>query len=500
VGDEAGSSVTVGPASYDTLPEELARRLTRVEEIEPMPLADLFQMTFSTGPLGARIFAVLQRFLLTRTLKHAASHTSYYRTAGDYAGASTLLEAAGSLTPFRGLPTIDRKAVVENFNGFLADDVQLRSVCHTSGTTGQPLEIYKSFEEVTFLNRFFARLFAPAFASSTRPLTLSFPTPHHGVPIPMPSPGISFAGGVTDDTLIRDAVRVLEARYVVPGHQDRISILSGMAFQILFFTSFLLEQGIDPHAFGLSSVNVAGGFVPRHWREFLERAWGCQVNDRFSMTETVGGASRCSTCGWFRPDPQVFFELVDFDTRQHIREGIGRLVVTNLYPFVQMVPLIRYETGDLACCRSCECSPTPVFCFLGRAENGISRKVGSRRQWLIFSAALHEVLATIPDLNVYEWFSNVRMVKDRRIGSLPIVSLKSEYSGNQKLNIVLAAELRYAPKCYPGRTREIAEAIRKHLEHVDGAEFADALQSGEVTFDVSFLPPGGLKDPYVIKI
>ncbi|NCJ07530.1 CoF synthetase [Synechococcales cyanobacterium C] len=477
---------------------EILARLRDIEVIDPDSLAKLFAMSFGVDAYSRTLFLSLQTALLWRTVEHARRHTRYYKERAAYAAWQE--GPATKRMRLDSWPTLDRATITHHFSEFMADDVHLRSVCHTSGTTGQPLEIYKSFEEVNFLSRFFTQLFQPAFTVPSRPLTLSFPTPHHGVPVPMPSPGISFVGGVTDDTLIRDALRVLSTEYEVANHDRRISILSGMAFQVLFFTSFLLEQQIDPKGFHLSSINIAGGFVPWHWRQFLGNAWGCAINDRFSLTETVGGASCCQTCQWFKPDPQVFFEVVEVDSEATIDEGIGRLVVTNLYPFAQMMPLIRYATGDLVRCRSCHCMPSPVFQFLGRSRNAVSSGKGQNRRWFIFSAELHEILAQIPDLNVYEWFSNVREVKDRTVGSLPIVSLKSLENANGQLEIHLSAELKYAPHCYPERLRQLEDLIVGHLRTVEGSEFATAQDNGEMTFTIHFLPPSGLKDPYIIKI
>ncbi|PIG92854.1 CoF synthetase [Gloeocapsopsis sp. IPPAS B-1203] len=483
--------------SLEAFSDEIVSRLKDVDDIDPVSLAQLFSMSFGKNAYSRALFSALQTALLWRTVEHAQRHTIYYKREVYAAWQESSQTKRTSLD---GLPTIDRATITSHFPEFIANDVHLRSVCHTSGTTGQPLEIYKSFEEVNFIGRFFTELFQPAFTVPSRPLTLSFPTPHHGVPVPMPSPGISFVSGVTDDTLIRDALRVLSTEYHVVNHDRRISILSGMAFQVLFFTSFLLEQQIDPKSFQLRLINVAGGFVPLHWRRFLGDAWGCIVNDRFSLTETVGGASRCHTCQWFKPDPHVFFEVIEVDSEEPVDEGIGRLVVTNLYPFAQMMPLIRYVTGDIVRCRTCHCTPSPVFQFLGRARNSISSGSGKNRRWFIFSAELHEVLAGIPDLNVYEWFSNVREVKDRTVGSLPIVALKSSENSNGQLEILLSVELKYAPHCYPERLREIEKLIVEYLKNVEGSEFGAAYDSGEMTFTVQFLPPGGLKDSYIIKI
>lgn len=476
--------------------EELCARLSAVERIDAAALAELFALSFSGAAGAAAVGGALQSFLARRTLRHAFAHVPFYRDLPAYGRDRPVRPEGANLGD---LPTVTRAIVMSQSPRFIADDVHLRSVCHSSGTTGSPIEIYKSHEEVAFIRDFFTRLFAPAFQAPTS-LSLSFPTPHHGAPLPFPSPGIGFVGGVTDDTLIRDAVRILATEYQVDGASRRISRLSGMGFQLLFFTNYLLEQGLDPAAFRLQSVSVAGGFVPRHWRNFLARAWGCAIHDRFSLTETAGGATRCDCCGLFRPDPQVLFEVLDVDGGQVLTEGVGKLVVTNLYPFAQMMPLIRYETGDVVRLGVCPRSNMPGFAFLGRLGNCVSAGAGREQRWLLFSAALHELLAEIPDLNVYEWFSNVRAVKDRTVGSLPMVAVKHGREPSGRPWIRLEAELRYTPHAYPDRTQALADRIRDGLAATAGTTFGEDLARGDLAFAIDWRPPGGLTGDYVIKI
>ena len=483
--------------SDDDFASELRRRLDAADRIEAGPLAKLFGFGFSPTEKGETVLGVLKNYLARKTLAHARQHTAYYRERDTYD--VEIGERPDFGPDLSALPTINRAVVAENFKAFIAEDVRLRSVCHTSGTTGRPLEIYKSYEEIRFIGDFFTTLFASAYQAPERKLSLSFPTPHHGVPIPMPTPAVSFVSGVTDDTLIRDAVRVLSEDYVVDGQDRRISQLQGMAFQVIFFTNYLLEQGIDPSQYKLEFVNVAGGFVPKKWRKFLADSWGCTVNDRFSLTESAGGATRCQKCGAFRPDPQVIFEVLDVDTGAVLDGGIGKLALTNLYPFTQMTPFLRYETGDLVRQREC-CSGGPGFDFLGRLHNCIWTGTGDTRRWLLFSSELYEVLATIPDLNIYEWFSNVTAVHDRTVGSLPNVKVRHEIAEDGRIDITLKAELKYSPHTYRERTDELKRIILDHLKGCADSALASALDAGDARFDVNFLPPGGYDDEYVIKI
>lgn len=77
----------------------------------------------------------------------------------------------------------------------------------------------------------------------------------------MPGIGLTFVAGVTDDTLIQDARRILQQSFHIKGYDTRVSIITGLAHHVLLLTSYLIEQGLDPRDLRLSSITVTGGFL-----------------------------------------------------------------------------------------------------------------------------------------------------------------------------------------------------------------------------------------------
>jgi hypothetical protein len=308
---------------------------------------------------------------------------------------------------------------------------------------------------------------------------------------------MGFASGVTDDTLIEDARRVLGTEYRIPGHDRRISLLSGLGHHVLFFTSYLLERGVDLSAFQLRGVTVTGGHMAPHWRKFLGESWGCPINDRFTLTEAVGGASRELETSVFHLDPHLIGEVLDFDERRPLDSGIGLLALTNLRPFVQMQPLVRYLTGDLILRH-----PTDsgfAFEFLGKARNCVSLRRGGEREWLIFSSRLNDILSAIPDVRVFDWFSNVTVACDRTVGSLPLAAVEQSETPSG-LDIQLSVELRYAPHLHRGRVDELRAHLVDRLRQDPNSALGARMDEGAVSLSVNFTAPGQLNKPVVIKI
>jgi hypothetical protein len=477
---------------------ELAERLEAVEAPTAAGLAGLVERLSGSHPLKAAATHVVQAWLMQYTLRQARENCAFYRDRDVYR--SLALPEPGTPIDLSGLPVIDRRIAVAHAEEIVSDRLELRQICHSSGTTGMPIEIHKSYAEVAFIGAYFTALFQPLRQRiGTLPLSLSFPNVNHGMPVPIPGFGKGFHGGVTDDTLIRDAVRVLQRTYRIPGHASRIKILAGLEHHILFFTSYLLEQGIDPRNFQLQSVNITGNFVARHWLDFLAQSWGTLINDRFTLTELIGGASRLGLSDEFVLDAQIFGEVVDDDGRA-VEEGPGRLCLTGLAPWVQMHPLIRYDTGDLVWRTRRDDTPHLTFRFLGKQRNAIARERGGRREYLLFSAVLNEILSPIPDIRLYDWFSNVRCALDRSIGSLPTMAVRYDEPAGETPLLRIALELRYAPHCFRPRVEELVKRLTAQLRAVEGTVLAAAMDAGELELKFDFLPPEGLKEPIVIKI
>jgi hypothetical protein len=477
---------------------ELERRWDSAEEGPPAEaLAELFRFTFGAKPESRALLNFVHGRLLRRTISHARSRTSFY--AGE-AYADWIETGAGEPPDLSCWPVLERPQVIERFDELIASDVTFNSVCHTSGATGPSLNIYKSSEELAFLWSYYSRLLRPAVEEIRPvPLILSLPNFYHGVPVRLPSFGKVFVSGVTDDLLVQDAVKVLQRRYRIPGHDARISVISGLSYQIKFFTSFLIEQGYFPRDFGIRSLNIIGSYTSKLTKSFLGEAWRALIFERFTLTESAGGANKCLHCGHYHLDPHVIGEVVDPDTLKPLEEGVGLLVLTQLHPFVQMQPLIRYYTGDLVRKVRSDCAVTMTFDFLGKTSNCVGWKRDGATEWLLFSSDLYEIINEMPDIRLVENFSTVTLARDRSVGSPPVFSQRAYIPEYRPFTIELKLELRYAPHCYPDRLAELSARIREGLRAANPV-LAARLDEWAVVLDIGFAGPGALGNSFVMKV
>ena len=460
-------------------------------------LAELFRWTFNNTQESTVLKYTLQTELLRWTLDRASIHTRYYDQPPYRESVNTL---PGLHPELNNWPVIRRGQVSEHLNDMLADDVTFGAICHTSGCTGPALSVYKSAEELSFIWDYQIQLQAPVRNKlPSLPLVLSIPNFYHGTPIRVPSIGKVFVGGVTDDLLINDIITLLRQRFHIEGHDDHFSIITCLVHQMLFLTNYLLEQGIDPNEFNIKSINIIGGYLTNRGREYLHNAWGAMIFDRFSLTESAGGATRCHSCGYFHLDPHVIGEILDVDSDVPATNGVGRLVLTELYPFVQMQPFIRYDTGDLVRPIESDCHSALTFEFAGKSKNCISWSPSGKTEWLILSVDLLELIDAIPDFRRVEQFLSVHSAEDPSVGSLPIYTLIGSLQKSNFLLITLTIELRYAPHFYPERTTELRNIIANGLADLNPT-LASRITEGKVELKIIFAGPNMLKDANILKI
>ncbi|WP_145144449.1 hypothetical protein [Roseomonas gilardii] len=481
-----------------TAPTVLSGRRTAVfEEPEEFSGAVLARVLYGlrgddrTAAISRR---VVQDALLAATLQKARASSAFYRERLAH------LEIRSGFAALADAPPLTRSEAVANQDRLLAEDVELAFMSHTTGTTtGEYFEVFRSREEQRFIVEFFATwgaLDEASAAGGPKPLTLSLPIQHHGTPVGVPVPGHVFIGGVTDDHLIRDTMRLLSSRFSIPRHRDRITIISAPLYCLHFLTSYLHEQGFPFPEHPMDALFTYGQLVTPALRRYLEDAWGTRLVDRYSLTEVFGGATSCVHCGGYHFDDWVVPELADpRGGAAPALDGPGRLLVTGLYPWTQAQPMIRYDTGDVFEPVSCS-AHTAGFRFRGRVRN-CAFVLEAGRAVLAFSAAdAYALLDDLPDIARGQWFVGVT-TRDRTPGSL--MKLKIDVDSGPPVRVAILAELRYSPHLFPDRAAEVeALALGRLRQH--HPNLARLIGAGQIELSVAVVGPGTLAQPHAQKI
>lgn len=104
----------------------------------------------------------------------------------------------------------------------------------------------------------------------------------------------------------------------------------------------------------LTKIFTWGDCLFPHYRELIEKTFSCRVVDCYGMGEGLQIACQCENHGPLHiAEHNVHVEILDPDGFPVPQNEIGRVVVTRFDP--GPMPLVRYDTGDIASFVSGEC-------------------------------------------------------------------------------------------------------------------------------------------------
>ncbi len=268
-------------------------------------------------------------------------------------------------------------------------DEEIVRIHSSSGTTGTPVIIPYTAQDVADWATMFARCYQMAGITNTDRIHI---TPGYG----LWTAGIGFQAGC--EKLGAMAIPM------GPGNTDKqLKMMVDLKSTVLCATSsyaLLLAEEIAKRGIKDKICLKKGVIGSERWGEKMRKRiaaeLGVQLFDIYGLTEIYGpgiGISCEHECGMHMWDDFVYTEIVDPKTGAPVPDGqIGEIVITTLRK--QGAPLIRYRTHDLSrfIPGDCPCgSPYPrIDTILGRTDDMVKVKGVN-----IFPSQIEEMLATI---------------------------------------------------------------------------------------------------------
>ncbi len=399
----------------------------------------------------------LRAKLLRETVAWCRAHSPFYRERFPPA------EEIQGLEDLTRLPVLFREDVVANYEALVCDATLPAAVLHTTGTTGAFLEVMRGRAEQAFVWDFFAAQQAVAGDPGVRPLHLNLVNAYHGSLTPMPTPAYVLSASVHDEAQASQARGILERTYALPDVEPRVSALMGTERMVKALTAYLIADGFDLAGSSVRTVALFGGHVSAARKRLLEELWGARVTDQYSLTEIFGGAREAGIGGPWVFDPHVIPEVVHPRTLKPVKRGIGVLVLSGLYPFVQQMPLVRYFTGDLVELDG-PSAAGPQVRYAGRLSRSVIDASGAEVVPLLLSGPLYEALEELPDVAVTPRFGDLPASSGLELTGDLHYAVESAFVGpDGDVEITIRLGLRYAPWMFPGRLAELRERLATRL-------------------------------------
>ena len=367
---------------------ELPDRLEPVDVL-PLQLARLLAAARSEAP---NYRAQLRDLLLELTVRQAYDQCDYYQAVFP----DTILKSFNA-SELESLPILTREHLVAAGESIRSRFADFAFCSYTSGSTGEPLIIYRSLQEQLYLSDLFTLLHKK---SGRRPqLALSVASWHHGQKLELP-PGdlIQFPVYLGNVSGYSTALTLLSKSYRVRASDDFITIIAGSTNRIQQLARYLKTRPHDENCrMRIQTIATSGRPLTNDIRAELKECWPKSlIQDSYSLTEMFGTANYCHQCGGYHFSDFVVPEVLALDSHESISQGRGRLVLTALYPFTQMTPLIRYEPGDLVERSSNTChSGLDRYLFLGRSSRYIRLPGGT----FVSSVDINDALTLLPGVS-----------------------------------------------------------------------------------------------------
>ncbi len=325
---------------------------------------------------------------LRRTARRLVRRSPFYETRFAAAGIDPRRLTVESV---RDLPVTVKDDLIAAPDSFVCEGSTPAISTRTTGSTGQPVEIW--------LSRYEAEVW-PAFAALAGLLRDEIrPTDIMQVCIS----SRATAAVQQDIAVCRLAGAHADVVGVVPP-EEALDVLVNSPTLLATYPSYLAElvkaatrRGLGPSDFRLRRIDVGGEVLSPSLAAAARECFGVSlVNDTFGMTEALPVSGRMCSLGHLHHDLNMgFVEVISLASGEPAEPGeLGNVVITPYFPYRECMPVFRYATGDLVRVLpegplDCEFSAIP-------ATSAIMSKMDGPEPPAITTRELVEALESLP--------------------------------------------------------------------------------------------------------
>lgn len=427
--------------------------------------------------------------LIKQTLEICEKQVPYYRDTWSAMGiAADDFQRLDDLSEF---PPVLKQTVVDQKQAFLNIAEPRTLIRDTSGTTGKRLTVYGNDLEVAAQQALLKLRAGFSGNGEKRTGVLRvLPPMKRSVTLPGLTLGEETAQIVAFLTAYEKSrfdsydniLDIIFQDYYLSDEPFPLSILHVTPPFIMDGLIEALERrGADMRRSPIRKVILTGNFVFGAQRKRIAELWDAETLTSFSCTEVIGEARECPLDRSVHHIGQTMYaEVVHPATMEPVPVGQqGTLLLTSLFPFQRVLPLIRYSTGDMArnLGYGCACGDLGLKIRLsGRTKHCVDVKTAHGDD-LYFGT--REVGEAIHDHLPLSQFPYPRFM-----------ALAKEEDGRQQITVHVES---VHPSAFDAEG--VTASIRQSLVD-DSAELAELLESCD--FGVEYHQRGSLSDHWKI--
>ena len=424
----------------------------------------------------------IQGRALRRTVEYVYRYVPFYRETMDAKGVRP--GDIRSLADVTKLPITYREQLADRPHDFISTYPGLVPAVRswTSGTTRRPVVLYLTNEEL----RYYAALRALGSLTSGSLGPTDILQLHQSV-------DDSTAGIITAQaarlagtlvltwgdkgSLDEHLESIFQERHV-PGKKTKVTALITSPSHLWALTHRAVEKGLDCRESGLRWISTGGAMVSDDLKQRVLDIWGIRLSEHYGLVEAVtAGARPCSRSSRLHfSDLSAYAEALHPEMVEPVPPGgPGILVITTFYPYRELMPLVRYWTGDLV-----RLSPDPV-CVCGARTTQILDILGRA-----------DHMVTIGMYNYYPQQIGDPLVVMKELVQPPRFTLRTEMDESTQRAIL---EVEVAKTLSDGEQQKLRTRIERAVILSSHWEVA----AGSVALDVRLRPAGHIERPFPYK-
>ncbi len=298
---------------------------------------------------------------LRRIIQLAHAHVPFYRGAMEVFHVKP--KNIQTLDDLDQMPFVEKDMLRKRAMDFLSTKSLSPALykCHTSGTTGTPLTLYRDLRNVGFeyamLRR--QRLWA-GLGDGERYATLKGEV--------LPPKRIDqqkfWQMNIAENKLVMSSYHISEQnvqQYVDALDKYQPVAIDGYPSSIYTLAKLMLQRGL---MFPMKAILTSSETLAPEQKGIIETVFQCRVFDYYGMAERIAAIHTCEF-GSYHVVPE--YSIVEFVRNGALGDGFVEIVGTSLNN--DAMPLIRYRVGDIA-------ELTNTRCTCGRAYPVIKGIVG----------------------------------------------------------------------------------------------------------------------------
>lgn len=407
----------------------------------------------------ARSKTALRESLLPTTVEQAREIPFY---ASLWSSADLPADSrAWDVTTLDRVPVITKESPGGGAGSVLHPGRKATMVIRSSGSTGRPFVRYRGPEELRAYADFGTaiRRAAAGRGGGAPPPTVHaslLTTRTHASLLGTAGADRTLSLALVDGNDLERALDLLAAEPLFPGLEGAVVDITGNPGDLMLLGAGLARRGLVRDGF-ITRVVVVSDYLSPLVRDYLRSVFGSgtDIVERYSMSEVVGGATVCPACDALHFDPVVVPQVVALDDDSPVTAGIGRMVLTELHPFSQVQPLLRYDNGDLVERVAGGCEPDEVtVSFVGRRAETPAARDGGRTRVVLRPRGLRDALERFTEI--------ARPPLHPRItsplhGGAPLVH--TEWTGDGPVRITVRAVPAFDPNLFPAAAGQLRDRV-----------------------------------------